>query len=134
MSRAQVSLSALEGAVGVVLVLTVAMGFTLGVPNPDGRAVQLEAYAEDTATLLANEPPQHGGNTRLDEIVATEASFRRERSTLRNRVDRILPANVFFRVVTPHGAIGRHEPAGVAVGSATVPTTAGTVEIRVWYA
>jgi hypothetical protein len=127
-------MSALEAAVGVVLVLTVAVGFTLEVPEPNERRAQLDAYAEDTATLLVNEPPQHGGATRLGEVIESRRAFDRERANLRNRVDRILPANVFFRVVTPYGDIGSQEPPGVTVGSATVPTTSGTVTIRVWYA
>lgn len=133
MNRGQLPLSLLEVAIGIVLVLGVVLGFALGVPSPDTREPQLDAYAEDTATILSNEQPRHGGATRLAEVVRSESSFERERSALRDRVDRILPDNLLFRVETPHGAVGYHVPRGVATGRATVTTTAGAVTIRVWY-
>ena len=133
-SRGQLSLSAIEAAIGVVLVLGVTVGFALGVPSPSGREAQLDAYARDTATVLADEPPRHGGSTRLAEIVRSEESFEREKDALRRRVDRILPANLMFRVTTPHGAVGYRVPDGVPVGSATVTTAHGDVRIEVWYA
>ena len=133
MTRGQLPLSLLEVAIGVVLVLGVTFGFALGVPSPDTREPQLDAYAEDTATILVNEQPRHEGTTRLAEVVRSTAAFERERGTLRARVDRILPDNLLFRVVTPQGAVGYHVPGGVATGRATVTTTAGAVTIRVWY-
>jgi hypothetical protein len=94
----------------------------------------LDLYAEDVATVLAGEPPRHGGATRLAEVVRSPDAFERERSALRRRVERILPDNLMFRVVTPHGAVGFRKPAGVAIGAATVTTPHGDVTIRVWYA
>lgn len=133
MARGQLPLSLLEVAIGIVLVLGVTFGFALGVPSPDTREPQLDAYAEDTATILTNEQPRHGGATRLAEVVGSASAFDRERGALRERVDRILPHNLLFRVETPHGAVGYHLPNGVATGQATVTTTAGAVTIRVWY-
>lgn len=133
-ARAQLSLSAVEAAVGVVLILGVAVGFAVGVPAPSGQAAQLDAYARDTASVLASEPPRHGGATRLAEVTRSPASFARERSALRRRVDRILPDNLLFRVTTPHGTVGFYRPAGTTVGSATVTTAHGEVQIEVWYA
>lgn len=133
MDRAQLPLSLLEVAIGLVLVLGVVLGFALGVPSPDTREPQLEAYAEDTATMLSNEQPRHGGATRLAEVGRSEASYERERDALRDRVDRIVPDNLMFRVETPHGAVGYHVPRGVATGQATVTTSTGAVTIRVWY-
>lgn len=132
--RGQLSLSAIEATIGVVLVLGVTVGFALGVPTPTGRQAQLDAYAQDTATVLADEPPRHGGATRLAEIVRSEDSFERENEALERRVDRILPDNLMFRVTTPHGTVGYQVPNGVAVGSATVTTVHGDVRIEVWYA
>jgi len=132
--RGQLSLPAVEAAVGVVLILGVSMGFALAVPQPAGSDAQLDAYARDTAAVLAGESPRHAGSTRLVEVTRSRAAFDRERGALRARVDRILPENLLFRVGTPHGAVGFRRPAGVAVGVATVTTANGDVRIEVWYA
>jgi len=132
--RGQLSLSIVEAAVGVVFILAVALGFALGVPAADTRTPQLNAYADDAATVLANEPPQHAGETRLAEVTRSEESFERERASLRRRVDRILPDNLLFRVETPHGAVGFRKPAGVRTGTASATTIHGEVRIWVWYA
>ncbi|MFC6836761.1 DUF7262 family protein [Halomarina ordinaria] len=134
MSRGQLSLSVVEAGVGVVLVLAVTTGFVLGVPAPDTREAQLDAYASDAATVLSNEPPRHRGTSRLAEVAASPAAFDRERTALDERVDRLLPDNLLYRIDTPHGAAGYRRPAGVPVGRATVTTAGGDVTIRVWYA
>ncbi|MBV0923879.1 hypothetical protein KTS45_06650 [Halomicroarcula limicola] len=134
MDRAQLPLSLVEVALGATLILGVALGFALGTPAPETQAPQLDAYAEDTATILANEPPRHEGASRLREIVASDAAFARERASLERRIDRILPANVLFHVRTPHGTAGTPLPRGRTTGTATVPTGAGPVRIEVWYA
>lgn len=133
-TRAQLSLSVLEAVVGVVLLLAVTMGFALGVPTADTREPQLDRYAGDAATVLSGEPPRHRGATRLAEVVASAESFERERGTLDRRVDRILPANLMYRVETPHGAVGFRKPANAPVGRASVTTVNGEVTIWVWYA
>jgi hypothetical protein len=132
--RGQLSISAVEAGVGVVFVLAVAAGFGLGVPTPDAREIQLDAYAEDAATVLAQEPPRHAGVSRLSEVARSSDAFERERDALRRRVDRLLTDNLLFRVETPHGAGGFRRPVGVPVGEATVTTLHGDVTIRVWYA
>jgi hypothetical protein len=134
MRRAQLPLSLVEVALGSVLILGVALGFALGTPAPDTQTPQLDAYAEDTATILATEQPRHGRSTRLNEIAVSEAAFNRERAALDRRVGRILPDNVLYRVETPHGSVGTATPRGVPTGTATVPTGYGSVEIEVWYA
>ena len=131
--RGQLSLSAIEAAIGVLLILAVTVGFALGVPTPTGQQAQLDAYAQDTVTVLADEPPRHGGATRLAEIVRSESSFEREEGALFRRVDRILPDNLMFRVMTPHGTVGYQRPDGIPVGGATVTTVHGDVRIEVWY-
>jgi len=133
-TRGQLSLSLVEAAVGIVFLLAVAMGFALGVPAPDTRQPQLDLYAEDAATVLAGEPPRHGGVTRLSEVVASEEGFDRERAALERRVERILPDNLMYRVETRHGAVGFRRPAETPVGEASVTTVNGDVTIRVWYA
>ncbi|QIO22043.1 hypothetical protein [Haloarcula sp. JP-L23] len=134
MRRAQLPLSLVEVALGAVLILGVALGFALGTPAPDTRVPQLEAYAEDTATILANEPPRHDRTTRLQEVVVSERAFERERHALDRRVARILPENVLFHVETPHGSVGTPVPGQMTTGTATVSTGSGTVRIEVWYA
>jgi hypothetical protein len=132
--RGQLSFSIAEAGVGVVLVLAVAMGFAYDLPEPDTRHAQLETYAEDAVTVLAGEPPRHRGATRLAEVARSPETFERERDALERRVDRILLDNLMYRVETPHGVVGFPEPAGVAVGEATVTTVGGDVTVRVWYA
>lgn len=131
--RGQLSMAAVEAAVGVVLVLSVAGAFALGVPAPSDRAAQLDAYARDAGTVLASEPPQHGGATRLDEVTRSADDFERERAALERRVERILPDNLLFRVTTPYGTIGFEPPAGATTGTASTPTGGGTVTVEVWY-
>jgi len=84
--------------------------------------------------LLANEPPRHTEETRLRELVGSEAAFEREGPELERRVERVVPPNVLFRVETEYGTVGHRLPDNVPTGTATVTTTAGTVTIRVWYA
>lgn len=134
MSRGQLSLPVVEAALGVILVLGVAMGFALSVHQPTGRDAQLDAYARDTGAVLAGEPPRHDGETRLSEVVSSPAAFQRERGALEHRVERILADNLLFRVVTPHGTVGYRRPDGVSIGVATITTAAGDLRIEVWYA
>jgi len=132
--RAQLPMPAIEGAVAVLLILGVLAGFAYGVATPDDHSAQLDAYASDTATILASEPPQHQGGSRLSEVAKSETAFERENAALRKRVARILPANVMFSVETPHGTVGHLIPGEVTIGTATVTTIHGDVTIRVWFA
>lgn len=132
--RGQLSLAAVEAAVGVLFILSVATIFGLGLPDAGTTEAQLDAYAEDTATVLANEPPRHAGETRLAEITRSEDAFERERAALDRRVDRILADNLMYHVETAHGSIGYEKPTGVELGRAAVPTRNGEVAIWVWYA
>lgn len=133
MRRGQLSLSVVEAGVGVLFVLAVTMGFALGVPSADTETPQLNAYAEDAATVLASEPPRHGGETRLAEVTRSPAAFRREGAALERRVDRLLGENLMYRIETPHGAVGYRRPANAPTGHATQPTAGGEVTIWVWY-
>lgn len=134
MRRAQLPLSLIEVALGATLILSVAFGFALSTPAPETSEPQLSAYAEDTGTILANEPARHGGTTRLAEVVESEQSFERERDAFERRISRILPENVLFNVETPYGSVGTAIPRQTPTGTATIPTGAGTVRIEVWYA
>lgn len=132
--RGQLSLSAVEGAVGVLLVLGALASFFAGVPAPNREAAALDATAEDAATVLSGESPRHAGATRLAEVARSPEAFERERDALERRVAAVLPENVLFRVRTPHGTVGYTPPDDVPVGVATVPTRYGDVTVRVWYA
>jgi len=134
-ARGQVSLSVVEAGVGVLFVVAVASAFAFGTPAGGlGADEQLDAYAQDAATVLANEPPRHRDATRLSEVAASETAFDRERDALERRVDRILPDNLMYSVETQHGSVGQVRPSNAPVGVARVPTGSGRVTIWVWYA
>lgn len=131
--RAQLSLSAVEMAVGVLFVLGVAGGFAVGLPDPGGREAQLNGYARDAATLLADEPPMGDGETRLSAAAGSPAGFERERVALAERLETLLPDSVAFRLRTPQGAVGYPLPSADPVGRTTVSTLRGDVSLWVWY-
>lgn len=132
--RGQLSTPVVEAGLGVILIFAVVSTFALGVPAPDTQQAQLGIYAEDTATVLSGESPQHQDATRLTELARSEAAFDREHERLDRRLDRLLPDNLLYQVETEHGVVGMQRPSSVAYGSATVPTEYGDVTIRVWYA
>lgn len=134
MARAQASLTAVEAAIGVLLLLSVTFTFALGVHQPQPDRAQLDAYASDSLTMLATDQPEHGETTRLAEVVSSIDSFEREKETLVRRLERILPDNVMFRVETRYGTAGHPLPSGVETGVASTTTGHGTVTLRVWYA
>lgn len=136
MPRAQASVTAMEAGIGVILIFAIAFAFSLGAPGAETQTTQaqLDTYASDAATLLANEPPRHGGQTRLAEVTASNGAFERERGALVRRLSRILPANVMFRVETTYGTAGYPLPADVRTGETTILTPNGEVTLRVWYA
>lgn len=117
----------------MVLLLALVAGFSLGVAPAETGSPQLTAYAQDAATILANEQPRHRGQTRLAELARSRSAFDRERAALHRRAERILPDNVLFRIETRHGTVGHRLPPDVRTGTATVTTASGTVTIRVWY-
>lgn len=133
MDRAQLPMSLVEAGLGVLLLTAITAGFALGVAPADTGSPQLEAYASDAATLLANEQPRHAGQTRLSEVARSQSAFQRERPALERRAERILPDNVLFRIETEYGAAGYQLPPDVPTGTATVATGQGEVTIRVWY-
>mgnify|MGYP000255785806 CR=1 FL=1 len=135
MSKAQASVTAVEAAIGVILLTSVAFTFALGLPGEeDARTeAQLETYAEDTATLLLSEAPRHEDQTRLSEVTKSRSAFDRERDALERRIERILPANVMFRLETRFGPVGYRLPGDVQTGDTTILTPNGEVTLRVWY-
>jgi len=136
MRRAQASITVVEAGLGVLLLLTMILTFALGAPDAGGAKTQaqLDTYAADGATLLSNEPPRHGDQTRLAEVAGSAAALDRERGALRQRVERVLPPNLLFQLDTPQGTVGYRKPDAVRTGSATILTRNGAVTLRVWYA
>lgn len=132
--RGQLSLSVVEAGIGVLFLFAVTATFSLGLPDAGTQEAQLDAYAEDAASVLSREPPRHAEATRLSEVASSRTAFERERDALERRVERILPANLMFRVATPHGAVGFERPTDAPTGRTDVPTLSGRVTIWVWYA
>jgi hypothetical protein len=135
--RGQLSLSLIEALVGALLVVAVATGFALGGPDLGGtREAQLDRYAEDSLALLAADDPgprsTEDDRSTLVALVASEDSFERAREPARRRLATVLPANLLFRVETPHGNIGYPNPPGRTVGEARRVTIDGTITVRVW--
>lgn len=133
MSRGQLSLSVIEAAIGVALVMGVAAGFTVVSTGPVASTPQLDTLARDAGTVLASEPVEDSTDSRLATLARTPDAFASVREPTRERLDELLPADVLFRVQTPHGTFGYPQPPTAAVGSSTVPTRYGPVTIRVWY-
>ncbi len=134
MDRGQLPLTVIEAALGVLVLVGITFAFALGVPAAPTAEAQLDVYAADAATLLANEPPRHADQARVAEMVSSQSAFEREKAALERRVDRVLPPNVLFRIETAYGTAGHRLPDGVPTGTATVTTTEGELTIRVWYA
>jgi len=134
MDRGQAPLTTVEAALGVLLISSVAFVFVLGMPASQADETQLELYASDATTVLSSESPRHADQTRLAELAASRVAFERERGALGRRLDRLLPANVLYRVETEHGTVGYPLPADVRTGTATVSTVNGDITLRVWYA
>ncbi|WP_147270858.1 DUF7262 family protein [Haloplanus salinus] len=133
MHRGQLSLTVVEAAVGVVLVMGVAAGFTVVSTGPPPSTAELDTLANDATTILASEPTEGGRDARLVELARSEESFAAVRSSAHDRLVDLLPADVLFRVRTPHGSFGHPQPPTTPVGSTTVSTRYGPVSIRVWY-
>ena len=133
MDRGQLSTSVFEAGLGVLFVLAVVAGFTVGVPAADTTTEQLDSHAGDVATVLANEPPEHADEAWLREATRSSEAFERNREALATRLDRLLAANLLYRLETPYGTVGHRRPADVPAGHATVPTVGGEVRIWIWH-
>lgn len=129
------SITTIEAAIGVVLLIGVTLFFVLSVPGGGEQQTQaqLEVYANDAGTVLAGEQPRHAEQTRLAEATASPAAFDRERATLERRLDQLLPANVLYRLETEYGTVGYPLPEDVRTGTATLSTVNGEATLTVWY-
>ncbi len=132
-ARGQLSLPVAEAAVGVVLVLGLTAAFAVSVPGPATERAQLERYADDAGTTLADTPGVNGSGPLLAGALESDEAFAAASDTLRDRTRRALPGSVRVRVVTPRGSVGPPRPPGVPTGRETVTTVNGPVEVVVWY-
>lgn len=133
MRRGQLSMPLVEAVVGALVILAVAGGFVVA-GDGDGRAArtaQLDREAADALWLLAEEP--FAENRTLAGVLAAEERFARNRSAVRARLVALLPDGAFFRLETPHGAVGQPAVDGVPAGEAARTTRHGRVRLRVWY-
>ncbi|WP_199243349.1 DUF7262 family protein [Halopenitus persicus] len=153
-SRGQLSLSAVEAAIGVAFVLALATAFTVVPPDPGTGAADLDAYATDVATVLGNEggavlgdeagamfgdeagtEDDGDGNATgapLPAAIATPETFAAEREAIDARTDALVPDRLRYHVRTPHGDVGTEPPSGATVGRAALHTRNGRVVVAVW--
>jgi hypothetical protein len=125
-------MTVVEAVVGALLVLSVAGGFVLADGGaPPAREAALDRQAADALTLLLREPLS-GGPT-LADALASSATFDRNRTAVEARLAALLPEGAFFRLTTPHGAVGDPRLRGVPTGHAARATGDGSVRLRVWY-
>jgi hypothetical protein len=132
--RGQLSLSVVEAFVGALLVVAVATTFALGAPAADVDRPQLDRYAGDVATALADRPATGTTGSLAAAVARSAESFRDRDAELRRAAEAVLPPDVLVRVETPHGAVGFAPPSSGAVGTARLTVGGGTLTVEVWYA
>ncbi|MFB6080357.1 MAG: hypothetical protein ABEJ81_05110 [Haloferacaceae archaeon] len=132
--RGQLSLPLVEAVVGLVLILGVSVAFVVDVPGPGRETAQLERYADDAATTLADAPVRGDEEGPLvARALDSQRAFERRGDRLHRRAERLMPPSVRLRLLTPYGALGPPRPPGVTTGRARVTTASGTVTVVVWY-
>lgn len=133
--RGQLSLPLAEAAVGVVLIVGVSVAFSVGVPGPGREEAQLERYADDAAAGLADAPVRadHVEGPLVAHALASHTAFVRSRDRLWHRAERLVPATVRIRLLTPYDDLGPPRPSGATTGRARVSTSSGTLTVEVWY-
>jgi len=132
--RGQLSLSAVEVAVGVLVVFAVTAAFAGGVPDPGRERAQLDRYARDVAAALADEPADGTTGSLLAAASRSPTGFAARSDELERAVDRLRPPGVLVRVETPEGAVGPPRPRGTSLGTVRVATPYGTTTVEAWYA
>lgn len=132
--RGQLSLPLVEAAIGVVLIVGVSVAFAVDVPGPGREEAQLERYADDAATALADAPARGDGEGPLvARALDSRGAFERRDDRLHRRAERLLPPTVRVRLLTPYGDLGPPRPPGARTGRARVATAAGILTVEVWY-
>lgn len=130
--RGQLATPMVEATVGVLLVVAVALAFGV-VPVETAETSTLDRRAADALAVLAAEPPEGTGSSRLTAACRSASAFDIEAEELDRRLRAILPEPLSYRLETPHGRVGRPPPTGVPTGTATLTTEGCTATLRVWY-
>jgi len=120
-ARAQLSVPLLEAALGILLLLSVAGAFAVGVPDPGAREARLDGYAADGLETLRD------GDPSLDAFV------RGETTGIETRLERLTPPGARYRLESDTQSVGAPVPAGVPRGRASTATANGTATLWVWY-
>jgi hypothetical protein len=131
--RAQVSLSVVEGVVGLLVVVAASTTFLVGIPAAGTDEAELTNLATDGLTVLDATPPTGDGASRLTALVRERASFVRERDETDAQLRAVYPPGVRYRLETPYGAVGDPLPPERVVGRAQRHTAGGSVTLRVWF-
>jgi hypothetical protein len=131
--RGQLSLSVVEAAVGLLVVLAASTAFLVGLPDEGAEDAASTVLAEDGLVALGATPPDGDGASRLTALARDQSSFARERSHAAEQLRNLYPDRVRYRLETPHGAVGDSLPPRGPVGRAQRHTTDGRVTLWVWF-
>ncbi|WP_280538166.1 hypothetical protein [Halopenitus sp. POP-27] len=136
-TRGQLSLSAIEAAIGVTFVLAIATSFAVAPADPGVATADLDASATDVATVLANEGRAGFGDGTaagrpLPAAIATAETFAAERDAIDARAEALVPDRLQYHVETPHGDVGITPPPDATVGRSAIATRNGRIVVAVW--
>jgi hypothetical protein len=131
--RAQVSLSVVEGVVGLLVVVAASTTFLVGLPGTGADEAELTTLAADGLTVLDATPPASDGASRLTALARDRSGFVRERHEADAQLRAVYPPDVRYRLETPYGVVGDPLPPERVVGRARRYTDGGSVTLRVWF-
>jgi hypothetical protein len=131
--RAQVSLSVVEAAVGLLVVLAASTTFLVGLPDPGADQAELTVLAADGLAVLDATPPAGEGASRLTVLARDRSGFVRERNETATQLRALYPPTVRYRIETPHGVVGDPRFTRGSVGRARQATPGGRVTLWVWF-
>ncbi|AUV80851.1 hypothetical protein C2R22_03560 [Salinigranum rubrum] len=131
--RGQLSLSVVEAAVGLLVVLAAATTFVVGLPEAESEEATLTVLAEDGLDVLDATPPDGDGTSRLTALARDRSGFVRERSHTDDQLRALYPDRVRYRLATPHGVVGDPLPPRGPVGRAMRESVGGRVTLWVWF-
>jgi hypothetical protein len=129
-ARGQLSLTVVEATVATLLILAVAVGFTL-TPTPD-LTDSLDRQANDASELVASLPAD-GPGTLLGAACRSPGDFGSRAGRLHTTASTGLPSGAFVSIRTPTGSVGPEPPEHARVGTARAVVPACTATVRVWY-
>jgi hypothetical protein len=131
--RGQLSLSVVEAAVGLLVVVAASTTFVVGLPATGATAGELSVLAADGVAALDATTPDGEGASRLAALARDRSGFVTEEDEAAEQLRALYPAGVRFRLETPHGAVGWPHPPRGPVGTARTRAANTTVTLWVWY-